>query len=435
MFVLEAPNSFGSQIGKSLGKGLGNVAAEAAEGFVAKTRMNKENEFLKKLGIEAPGVIGPVRDQYISQKMKNLAQMESVGKWPGSQTGELPQEEDESNEFMIKPGQERKKAQTQKNNVYREKVMSPAEEQQFAETYFNQKKMSGNPVSDTEALAYAYSINDNRKKYRAEQENAGLAGEDALRKQMKNPEEEFLNVARKKAEELYGQNLSANEQKEAMSRYSKNLANKVRSIEKVLPPARAWTKLKDMYLGSDIRDDERSINDIRDKLAPLKEEFGPDYFDVARNMIKNTGRHPEEVENIVSSLSEPAQKTIAEMPNLKKESGYFERFPQRAMANMKKGLFGTDIDEEPLNENQELQFRENFKNLLTKDPNVNLILARRDYEKKGVGWKEFRNAVEDYKREGLIQETPEYVKQSEALVEPPLHRLDKLMYKFNLTGK
>ena len=81
------------------------------------------------------------------------------------------------------------------------------------------------------------------------------------------------------------------------------------------------------------------------------------------------------------------------------------------------------------------EFELNLSDVLQNDPRANLILLRSEYMKKGVDWRSFNDAVQKIVGENQQNLTRKQQEELAILSQPPLSRLDQLLYDFGLRGK
>jgi hypothetical protein len=421
IMVDEAP-SFGSQIGRSLGQGLGSAGAA-----LAGTAMQKrEDKLLKeKYGIDVAGFRGDTRRTLIAEELKRGARKrEAESTLPSStlagQIGLQDDEEGINDEFMSKPSL--KKAVQEEPSVSKSRhILSDVEVEQEGERIARSRLNTANPITLEEGIELAQQRNARNIEYRNMQNTYGKIAEDELSKVLPNASPELQKVFAAKGEEYLRQNLSDTESKRRLATDAKNLTDKLASVAKSLPPKRALTSLKQAILGTG-RSDEKTKDSIRAKLLPLKKELGPAYYDTARNILADTGRQPEEIEEIISNLGESTEKTLGDMPKVPK------KFNDVLMG----GPLGkaTKLDEK---ENE--AFQENLGQVLKSDPTVNLILLRKAYEDRGVDWSSFKDAVDQMTLNGQFNPDPEQIKAMDLLDNPPLDRLDAILHHFKFTGR
>jgi hypothetical protein len=421
VLVLDEAPSFGSQIGRSLGQGLGSAGAA-----LAGTAMQKrEDKLLKeKYGIDVAGFRGDTRKTLIAEELKRGARKrEAESTLPtsslGGQIGSQDYEEGINDEFMSKPSL--KKPIQEEIAPKSRHILSDVEVEQEGERIARGRLNTANPITLEEGIELAQQRNARNIEYRNMQNTYGKIAEDELSKVLPNAAPELQKVFAAKGEEYLRQNLSDTEAKRRLATDAKNLTDKLASVAKSLPPKRALTSLKQAILGTG-RSDEKTKDSIRAKLMPLKKELGPAYYDTAREMLEKTGRQPEEIEEIISSLGESTEKTLGDMPKV----------PKKFNDTLMGGPLGnaTKLDEK---ENE--AFTQNLGQVLKSDPTVNLILLRKAYEDRGVDWSSFKDAIDQMTLDGQFNPDPEQIKAMDLLDNPPLDRLDAILHHFKFTGR
>ena len=91
----------------------------------------------------------------------------------------------------------------------------------------------------------------------------------------------------------------------------------------------------------------------------------------------------------------------------------------------------------PLTEPQREFFKKHLAEVFQKDPNANPLLVRRDFEKKGVSWREYRDAIDELQQEGVIDFSgnEDYAQLEKYINKPPLGPLDKILHGMKLIGR
>lgn len=194
----------------------------------------------------------------------------------------------------------------------------------------------------------------------------------------------------------------------------KNFKNTIANVKEGIKAPRIGTKLAESLLGESVSDEERR-NGIKVKLKPLLDQG---LYDTARNLLSQLNFGPEERESIISNLGENAKKTLSTLPKFKsgRATDYSEDF-------------------QTTNPEEIQRFQGNLNEVLQNDPTVNLILLRKAYEDKNIGWSDFKEAFNKAVFENDFKPTPEQLNQMNYLEYPPLNRLDKLLYNLGLIGR
>ena len=421
VLILDEAPSFGSQMGRSLGQGIASGGAALAGNLMQK----KEDRLLKeKYGIDVSGFRGDTRRALIGEELKRGARRrEAESTLPAGNAGVqmgMQDEEGMNDEFMSKPS--KRSMSREETSVPKSRhILSDQELEQEGERIARSRLSSPNPITLQEGIQLAEEQNARNIQYRNTQNTYGKIAEDELAKVLPNAAPELQKVFAAKGEEYLRQNLSDTEAKRRLATDAKNLTDKLASVAKSLPPKRALTSLKQALLGTG-RKEEKTQDSIRAKLMPLKKDLGPAYYDTAREMLEKTGRQPEEIEELISSIGESTEKTLSK----------FEKIPKK----MNDTLFGGPLgNATPLDEKENEVFAENLGQVLQNDPSANLILLRKAYEDRGVDWNSFKDVIDQMTLNGQFKPDPEQIKAMELLDNPPLDRLDAILHHFKFTGR
>jgi len=94
------------------------------------------------------------------------------------------------------------------------------------------------------------------------------------------------------------------------------------------------------------------------------------------------------------------------------------------------------FDAKSLDEEKRKLFQDSLADLFQKNPNANPILVRREFEKKGVNWREYRDAIDHLQEQGLVDfsQNPDFAQLESYLNEPPLGPLRKMLHGIKFTG-
>lgn len=159
----------------------------------------------------------------------------------------------------------------------------------------------------------------------------------------------------------------------------------------------------------------------------------------ARSLISNKGFNAEQRERIIGTeLNKDAKQLVDQFPKLSKFKGSkFEGVLKgKGISGEGKGvggILGQGIDR--LSEEQRNLLTQNMKSVFDSDPNVNPILLREQYEKRGVDWRDFRDSIEELADSGQIKFTDEQMSLLQDIEQPPLSRLEKALRTLRLVKK
>lgn len=136
--------------------------------------------------------------------------------------------------------------------------------------------------------------------------------------------------------------------------------------------------------------------------------------EVARSILAGKDFRPEQIEEVVGKQPTSVQGIIDKLPI--KNKYVAKKIPK------------------DLTEKNKLTFEQNLRDVLRQDPNVNLVLLRKKYAKKGINWKDFKDALLGMEEQGL-QLTNEQRRSFDTLMKPPIDDLGKLLKLYKITKK
>lgn len=153
-----------------------------------------------------------------------------------------------------------------------------------------------------------------------------------------------------------------------------------------------------------------------------------------RKMMDKTKMSPREKRAFLSKKGFGAEETEEISSPLAKEVlSMTQEFPDFSKSAQRKRDFGL----EGLTQTQKDFFKNNLKEIFQKNPSVNPLLLRKEFEKKGVDWRDFRNTLNELEEEGILDlsQNEDYAQLQKYLNKPPLGPLDKLLHGIRLTGR
>jgi hypothetical protein len=308
---------------------------------------------------------------------------------------------------------------------------------QDAKNIQQQALEAGQPVTQLEALQTAQYLNDLDRSFNADveaeqdkrrlaQETYGAHAEQALQKVYPEASDEVRALFQKKGEEAAGQFKSEAEIKGHVAQEAKNFSKTIAQLRNDIGPPRATSTQKMLGTG---RDAEATKISFRNKLKPLT-DLG--LYDTARNELSKLGYHPEERETIIADLGEGTKKTLVEMPQINRE----KTKASRGSGNFSKGYYSPASDNiQPLNSAQKAIFTNNLSKVFETDPSTNIVLLRKQYEDKGVDWRDFSEALNDMIYNGQVKLNPDQFGMLHYIDQPPLNELDKILHGAKLIGR
>lgn len=145
---------------------------------------------------------------------------------------------------------------------------------------------------------------------------------------------------------------------------------------------------------------------------------------VAREKLAKKGFNAEMREMAISNLDPTVKSIVEEMP--KKTSRFKAAFEGKGSL-----LSGVESPVR-LDEKRKDLFRSNLSKVLQTNPNANLILLRKEYEKRGVDWRDFKDTIQQLYEADAINFTEEQKMMLKDLTRPPLDRLEKALRRMRL---
>ena len=306
----------------------------------------------------------------------------------------------------------------------------------LAETY--RRNAMGQPITYDQVLAEKVEENERAIKEQSRIEPYSDLAKDILAKSFKvygkkedwkkedyerMPSQEVFSAFSKYGADLAFKGLSKPQIEKKLSEVASAWSSAYDNLQKTAARQSGLKKLN-AYLSGTSKTIPEQISFLSQQLKPFI-DFG--LFQEARKLAKNAGYGHEEtalaLEKIgVAGVNEPAQEILAKLPDY-----------TRKMA-------GRRIEESiraqtPLKQEQKDEFQSNLYEVLDNDPNASLVLLRSKYMKKGVPWKDFKDAVYQYNDTHQVPLTRKRQDELAIINEPPLSVLDELLYEFGLRGK
>lgn len=233
---------------------------------------------------------------------------------------------------------------------------------------------------------------------------------------LKNPQvEAYLNG---RAEDIASENTKESEIEAKIAKDLNDLNDQFDDMKDAIPTATFYHKIARQVGGKDRG--EKAFADIKTKVDPLL-KMG--MHDEVRKVLADKHYRPEFIERAISNLSEPATKTVANMPSM----GRAAKTSNFTLKDFFSGIYPDRLEGKKLE-----QFQNNLMQTLETDPNANLILLRQAYGEKGVNWEDFWESLESMMNKGLWKPSPEQNKHLNDLTQPPLDNLDQMAKLFGL---
>lgn len=288
-----------------------------------------------------------------------------------------------------------------------------------------------NPVSPEQVYSALAEKNEDNRRYNAavdldlakrieSQDRYGNIAVDTLEKVLPDATTEQQAIFRKKGEEASKAGESEAEIKRNLAVEARNFKNAIANIKKSIGPKRLFSSIKGEILGTS-RPEEKEQTAIKIKLKPLLDEG---LYGTARNLLSELGYHPEERESLITELPEGSKKILATFPKINRET---KSVFMPGMVNP-----GAQAEYTP---DQTKEIQDTVSNIFKTDPSTNLILLRKAMEDKNVDWIAYKDALDKGIIEGTIKLNDDQFSQLDKMDEPPLDRLDRMLYKSGLIGR
>ena len=294
----------------------------------------------------------------------------------------------------------------------------------WAKPYAKQRTQAGIPTRPEEAYEQLKAINaDNieankliegeRKERVTSQRDYGNIAAQKLSKVLPNAGDEETAYIKKQMEQFAGQNKSEADIERLASGEVRKYKNMLSKVSNDLPASRSYNRPFRNLLGTS-KSDESARNDLKVKVQPL---LNAGLYDKARLLLAEKGYYPEERELIVSNgIGEIASKEINKLPKLS----------SNVNQALEDGYYPEQIND----------FKDNLKEVLTKDPASNLLLLRRQYEfDKGVTWRLFKDSLNELIDEGVFKPNDDQFNMLNTLDQPPLSELGKILHGIGIIGR
>jgi len=162
----------------------------------------------------------------------------------------------------------------------------------------------------------------------------------------------------------------------------------------------SWLNDMSRKLEGSYKDADLAKKELRTMVQPML-DLG--LYDEARELVSDNDWGPIETEEIISDLSPETMSYVKNLPKAIQNEKY--NGPKKSGMNLlgeatKKALVASNPlspMHNPEQAKQSIEFtKENLSNILERDPSVNLVLLRDQFEKKGVNWQEFSQALNEY---------------------------------------
>lgn len=491
--------------GQKLGQALGGALSSAAESFAGNLRRNEEDQSIQReTGANLAGIRDPqTRQALMADQLKqgrryreaeashniNINSPANFGSGrksfqerlqePGiydqerepepvireSQYEEEPRQRPRENKSFgtDKTGQERSQGRTlepkQATTGEVAQLLSNDQIEPEGKRVARQRTAAGLPTTTEEGIQlvledqnrraiHNQNIENERQTKQKNQRDYGTRAVKSMKKLLKNPTDEHIAYFQRLGEQAAANNENESEFQDEVAKQAKQFKNDISNIENGVKPSRIFNDIQGGFWGNNRTAAERKA-DMRIAIEPLK-KLG--FYDTIRKTLSSDklGYAPEEIESLLSDLSESTTKTLADLPDLSKESNFTDYLPTsiigKAIGKISpaagKGLTGLTenigefvFPKQFSPENLSL-IKNNIKDVFSKDSSTNLLLLRKAYEDKGVDWRTFKNELNTMINNGEIKLNPDQWNQFNSyIMDPPEGPLKYILRKAHFIGR
>jgi hypothetical protein len=427
--------SFAERLNVGLGRGL-EMGSQIIKERNTKSALKKEgidpdlpSEF-QQMAYQAKLNKQLVNDER-AYALKNAQNQSDIRTQP--QEDDFPEEQEPSlRQSRKQPIRDRKNPELSTQKL---PVKSPDQIKQEATELANRYRENNIPVSDQEimqeldsennrAISYNNNLDIQEQNTRNKQRDYGALGVDKISQLLPEASQQVRDIFQKRGEDLATSGKSEAEISSELSKEATKLKNNISNVSRSIGPRRTHSGIVKDLLGTS-RSSIKQQDDMRLKLKPLTDQG---LYDEARSLLSGLGYEPEERENLLSSLGEAAKTELAQFPELSREKhgiGKSVDFSKGYPSVKPQEFSPRDIE----------KINASVSNVLKKDPATNMILLRKAYEDKGVGWEEFKNALNDAILSQGITLNDDQLNALDILDQPPENLLDKILGKLGFSGR
>lgn len=232
--------------------------------------------------------------------------------------------------------------------------------------------------------------------------------------------EELKAIARELGQNAY----SSGKDEQTIRREATQLANRIANAkdqaQKILAPS-IKREIQEFFKGNLSRTSEKKL--IASASSAIKPFVEIGAAGEAREYLARAGWNPEQIESIIqkasgTGFSESTRNVLATLPQFQQ--------PEMVKFGPRKGeVYGA----KQLPESAYPAVQEALFSILESDPNANLILLRKEFEKKGVDWQTFKQAVDEaVVQKRINNRSKAYQYAEKVLTKPPLSILDTIFF-------
>ena len=443
---------------KSTSEKFGDAFAAASETAATKIPermvLNQENEAIKKLtGKDLSGLPSELRNHYAQQLFnRNLELDDARASVPTDLRGDLPSNGNVDPKELagITKGENYKEIKDLTNTATKEQtpqkqktqpILNSQQIREAAANIVNDNAARGKAVRFEDALQQVRSQNQDAIADRTLQQDTAREGIAQFKKSFGekfNFTPRIENYISKRIENARNSGLSEAEIAEMANEEGKHISNAFANIDKKIPPNRAKTRLYNFFTGKG-RLAEKELQSTRNMIKPL---LDAGLHDEVRERLGSDGLGygAEEIETLISSLSESAEKKLhdlGQMPNAVENVLKNRKKPNEKNSRLSTARSGIDqvMSNARVPEEDRGRVTQTIGEILNANPSENLILLRKQMEEQGVDWRTFKDSLDDLMTNGQIRLPEEQNKFMGTLDEPPLSYLNDILYGLGLTGK
>lgn len=247
------------------------------------------------------------------------------------------------------------------------------------------------------------------KEERALATSFGEIGDRTLTSVYPNATPEQRTKFRNRMLNYYQQGLSEEQAALRVAKDAKEVADSASSIEQSVESLRKQPikKLGSIVAGRFVPT-TGLVNTLKQQVRPLLQSGD---YDLARKLLKPLDLSASSIESIIGQdLSKEVLQAITD-----------------ARYETTKDELGQTLPKD------QSQFKNSLLNVFRTDPNVNLILLRKQYEQANkADWNSFRDAVTELANDGSIRLSPDQLNQLTVLKMPEIDLAEKALQKFSL---
>jgi hypothetical protein len=269
-------------------------------------------------------------------------------------------------------------------------------------------------------LTYSANVNKETDARVASQRDYGNIAETKFNKIWPNATDDILSLTKQKAEQAAAKYDSESEIEKETSQFITDMKDTKAIVEKLPNYPRSVEKAYRAAMGQ-VRNKEKIKEDHRAAVQPFL-KLG--LIETARQLLKNKKFGVEETEDIINPLSATSNNVISKLPEftLPKTNIHFLQSPG-------------EVKHEFTPEEKQL-VRDTVKEAFDSDSSVSPVGLRAALAKKNVDWETYRDVISDLVKNGEIKVSRDQSKMIDSyLKEPPLDRLDQLLYELDFKGK